>query len=62
MTRVIVEVARDAEGRLHGTVGSDAPGVAVVHFTGVIELIATIEASLDHVPSVVDDPDPAGAA
>jgi hypothetical protein len=58
VTRVIVEVDRDPDGRLHGTVGSDAPGADVVHFTGVIELIATIEASLVQVSPVVDHPDP----
>ncbi len=41
-------VARDDEGRLHGTVEPEAAGTSPVDFSGVIQLVATIEASIDH--------------
>jgi hypothetical protein len=36
VTRIIVEVARDGDGRLHGTVEPDGPDVSRADFTGVI--------------------------
>jgi hypothetical protein len=58
MTRVTVVIDRDAAGRLHGTVESGGPAAVAVPFTGVIEMVAQIEASLDH----ADEVDPPGAA
>lgn len=47
MTRIKVVVDRDADGRLHGTIERDRPGATAERFTGVIEMVAQIEASLD---------------
>jgi hypothetical protein len=47
VTRIVVDVTRDDDGRLHGTVGADGPNGGRADFTGVIELVATIEATLD---------------
>lgn len=53
MTVLTVVVGRDASGRLHGTIERDDPDPASVAFTGVIELVALIEAALE-----VPDGDP----
>lgn len=55
MTVLRVTVARDASGRLHGTIARDAREAAPVPFTGVIEMVARVEAALD---GFNPDPDP----
>jgi hypothetical protein len=57
VNRLIVEVFRDDEGRLHGTVEPDDGDGGPVGFTGVIELVATLEACLDQVDAGGDHPD-----
>ena len=47
MTRIVVVVDRDDDGRLHGTVEPEDPAASPVGFTGVIEFVATVEAALD---------------
>ena len=57
MTTIKVEVDRDAAGRLHGTIERDGPGTPVVRFSGVIEMVAHIEGSIDD-PGGADGPGP----
>lgn len=47
MTTITVVIDRDADGRLHGTIERGRSGAGAVRFSGVIEMVAQIEASLD---------------